>query len=153
MSYPAPLEEIIGFFESLPEQEKRENLILYADQATEHEPVAGEEYALEDVRKDEECTDTVGIFLRLDANGGVIFRISLGPQVQTLTRAMTAILCDGLNHSTPQAIADVPADFVPRIVGGQLVRVRSQTIYYVLGRMKSACQVYLRRQRMAANDT
>lgn len=150
MSYPRPLQEIIDFFEGLPDQEKRENLIVYADQAPDHEPREGETYVLEDVRKDEECTDTVGIFLLLDDSGAVRFRITLGPQVQTLTRAMTAILCDGLNGSTPQAVLDVPADFVPRIVGGQLVRVRSQTVYYVLSRLKGACQAYLRRQRSAS---
>ena len=36
-----------------------------------------------------------------------------------------------------------------RIVGSELVRVRSQTIYYVLTRIKGICKVYLDRQRMA----
>jgi len=35
------------------------------------------------------------------------------------------------------------------IVGTELVRVRSQTIYYVLTRIKGICKVYLDRQRMA----
>jgi len=65
---------------------------------------------------------------------------------------MTAILCDGLNGSTLQEVVDVPADFVPKIVGGQLVRVRSQTVYYVFSRMKGACQVCLRRQRIENAD-
>jgi cysteine desulfuration protein SufE len=34
----------------------------------------------------------------------------------------------------------VPQDFVPRIIGADLVRLRSQTVYYVLGRMKQAAQ-------------
>jgi len=34
-------------------------------------------------------------------------------------------------------------------VGAELVRVRSQTIYYVLTRIKSICKVYLDRQRIA----
>ncbi|MDP0500464.1 MAG: SufE family protein [Verrucomicrobiota bacterium JB022] len=150
-AYPAKLQEIIDLFEHLSEPEKRENLIVYADQAEAHAPVEGEAYALEDVRKDEECTDTVGIFLRDDGEGRVTFRVSLGPQVQTLTRAMTAILCEGLSGSTPQTVRDVPADFVPKIVGGQLVRQRSQTVYYVLGRMKNACLVYERRQAAKAH--
>ena len=33
--------------------------------------------------------------------------------------------------------------------GSELVRVRSQTIYYVLTRIKGICKVYLDRQRMA----
>jgi cysteine desulfuration protein SufE len=46
---------------------------------------------------------------------------------------------------------DVPQDFVPKIVGGQLVRVRSQTVYYILTRMKSVCKVWLNRERAAAD--
>ena len=75
--------------------------------------------------------------------------MTLGPEVQTLTRAMTAILCKGLDGRTPQEILDLPSDFVTRIVGSELVRVRSQTIYYVLSRIKGICKVYLDRQRMA----
>ena len=63
--------------------------------------------------------------------------------------AMTAILCKGLDGRTPQEILDLPSDFVTRIVGSELVRVRSQTIYYVLSRIKGICKVYLDRQRMA----
>lgn len=152
MSYPAALAEIIELFEMLPEEERRESLIAYADAAPRHAPVEGEAFDLEDVRKDEECTDTVGVFLRVDEAGGdrVDFRISLGPKVQTLTRAMTAILCKGLNGTPAADVLEVPADFVPRIVGAELVRLRSQTVYYVLGRMKAAVKVYLNRRRAAA---
>ena len=102
------------------------------------------------MRKDEECTDTVGVFLRIEpATRASHFRINLGPHVQTLTKAMTAILCRGLNGATPEQIMAVPQDFVPRIVGGQLVRVRSQTVYYILSRIKSACKVWLNRERAA----
>jgi cysteine desulfuration protein SufE len=149
--YPAKLAEIVSLFEELPEDEKRETLIAYADQAGRWGPAAGETYDLEDVRKDEECTDTVGIFMKVDAGRAAHFRVSLGPQVQILTRAMTSILCKGLDGSNIQKVLDVPADFVPRIVGGQLVRVRSQTVYYVLTRMKSACRAFLNRERAAAS--
>jgi cysteine desulfuration protein SufE len=148
-AYPAKLDSIISLFESLPEEEKRENLIAYAEQARKHEPKPGETFDLEDVRKDEECTDTVGVFLKVDADKRSHFRISLGPQVQTLTKAMTAILCRGLDDCTPEEILELPQDFVPRIVGGQLVRIRSQTVYYILTRMKSACRVFLNRLRAA----
>lgn len=150
--YPAALQEIIDLFESLPEDERRENLILFADQAALYEPRAGETFTIEDERKDDECTDKVGVFLRLDADRGAHFRVRLGAHVQTLTRAMTAVLCKGLEGSTPEAVLDVPQDFVPKIVGGQLVRVRSQTVYYVLGRMKSICRVLLNRERAAAAE-
>ncbi len=144
---PPKLESIISLFESLPEEEKRENLIAYAEQAKKHEPKEGEEFDLEDVRKDEECTDTVGVFMKVDPEQRAHFRITLGPQVQTLTRAMTSILCRGLEGVRLNEILELPADFVPKIVGGHLVRIRSQTVYYILTRMKSACRVFLNRLR------
>ncbi len=146
---PRKLQQIVELFQSLPEEGKRENLILYADATKKHEPKDGESFDLEDIRKDEECADTVGVFLKVNPEGQALFRVSLGPHVQTLTRAMTAILCRGLEGMTPQDVLTVPSSFVPQIVGGQLVRVRSQTTYYVLSRMKGICKVYLDRKRMA----
>lgn len=150
MSYPARLESIISLFESLPDPGKRENLIAFSDNATKWEPEEGEVFDLEDVRKDEECTDTVGVFLNVSEDSQCHFKISLGPEVQTLTKAMTTILCKGLDGCSPQEILDLPSDFVPRIVGAELVRQRSQTTYYILTRMKSAVKVYLNRQRSQA---
>lgn len=148
MTYPAKLSAILSFFESLIEEERRENLMAYAEQAGRHEPRPGEIFALEDVRKDEECMDTVGVFMKVDAARRVHFRITLGPQVQTLTKAMTSILCAGLDGARLEEIVELPADFVPKIVGSQLVRIRSQTVYYILTRMKEACSVYLGRAGM-----
>jgi cysteine desulfuration protein SufE len=144
--YPAALGELITFFESLPEGERRENLIEMAAQAAKHAPKEDEAFDLEDVRKDAECTDTVGVHVRLGKDGLVHFAISLGPKVQTLTRALTVILCRGLNRSTAQAVLDVPQDFVPRIIGTELVRLRSRTVYYVLNRMKESMQALMGRQ-------
>jgi cysteine desulfuration protein SufE len=147
MTHPAKLEAIIGLFEGLPDAEKRETLIAYADQARAQEPVEGESFDLEDVRKDEECTDTVAVFLRVDPDGGAHFRVTLGLKVQTLTKAMSSILCKGLDGVSPEEILAIPADFVPRIVGAELVRLRSQTVYYLLTRMKGIVKVYLRRKQ------
>ena len=147
--YPTKLNKIINLLESLPEDERRETLGAYADNARRQEPREGEKFDLVDVRKDEECADTVGVYLLVDENGRAHIRMTLGPEVQTLTRSMTAILCKGLQDCTPQEILDVPSDFVTRIVGAELVRIRSQTIYYVLTRIKGICKVYLDRQRMA----
>jgi cysteine desulfuration protein SufE len=146
-AYPPKLAAIISLFESLPEEEKRENLIAYSEQAKKHEPKPGETFDLEDVRKDEECTDTVGVFVKLDADRHAHFRITLGPQVQTLTKAMASILSKALEGLTLEAVLALPADFVPKIVGGHLVRIRSQTVYYILTRIKSACKVLLNRRR------
>ena len=147
--YPQKLNKIIDLFEALPEDERRETLVSYAENAKKQEPRLGEKFDLEDVRKDEECMDTVGVYLHVDKNGKAHIRMTLGPEVQTLTRAMTAILCKSLEGCTPQQILDLPSDFVTRIVGAELVRIRSQTIYYVLTRIKGVCKVYLDRQRMA----
>jgi cysteine desulfuration protein SufE len=147
--YPEKLNKIIHLFETLPEDERRETLVSYADNAKRQEPRAGEKFDLEDVRKDEECADTVGVYLHVDENGKAQIRMTLGPEVQTLTRAMTAILCKSLEGCTPQEILELPSDFVTRIVGAELVRIRSQTIYYVLSRIKGICKVYLDRQRTA----
>jgi cysteine desulfuration protein SufE len=147
--YPQALRSIIELFEMLPDQERRDALISYADQARRWAPKEGESFDLQDVRKDAECTDTVGVFLRVDKEDRADLRVSLGPQVQTLTRAMTSILCRGLNQTTVNDILDVPSDFVPKIVGSELIRVRSQTVYYVLTRMKGICKVFLDRRRAA----
>ena len=84
--------------------------------------------------------DTVGVYLHVEENGKAHIRMTLGPEVQTLTRAMTAVLCKGLEGCTPQEILDLPSDFVTRIVGAELVRIRSQTIYYVLTRIKASAK-------------
>ncbi len=118
--YPTKLNKIIKLFESLPEDERRETLVSYADNAKKQEPRAGENFELVDVRKDEECTDMVGVYLHVDENGRAHIRMTLGPEVQTLTRSMAAILCKGLEGSTPQEILDLPSDFVTRIVGTEL---------------------------------
>jgi len=149
MSYPPKLQQIVDLFEMLPDPEKRETLITYADQAMKQGPREGETFDLEDVRKDEECTDTVGVFLKVEEGQRAHFRITLGPQVQTLTKAMTAILCKGLEGAPIPEILEVPADFVPKIVGADLVRQRSQTVYYILTRMKSVATVWRNRQRAA----
>jgi cysteine desulfuration protein SufE len=140
---PAALQEIIDFFEPLPEAERRENLIHYAEAACLQARKPGLIYDLQEVRKDQECSDTVGVFLYLDGEGCVQFAIELGPKIQTLTKALATILCRGLNGSLPNEILAVSSDFVPRIVGTDLVRLRSQTIYYLLGRMQTAVRALM----------
>jgi cysteine desulfuration protein SufE len=151
MEYPEKLQEIVQLFEHLPDEEKRESLVSYSLTTKNFEPKDGEKFDLEDVRKDEECADTVGVFLQVDGEGRSHFRMTLGPQVQTLTKAMAAILCKGLEGVTPNAVMELASDFVPKIVGAQLVRVRSQTTYYILSRMKGICKVWSDRKR--ANQT
>ncbi len=153
MEYPEKLQEIVQLFEHLPDEEKRESLVSYSLTTKNFEPKDGEKFDLEDVRKDEECADTVGVFLQVDGKGRSHFRMTLGPQVQTLTKAMAAILCKGLEGVTPKAVMELASDFVPKIVGAQLVRVRSQTTYYILSRMKGICKVWSDRKRANQNSS
>jgi cysteine desulfuration protein SufE len=153
MSYPKKLEEIVSLFEHLPDEEKRESLVSYSLTTKNYEPKDGEKFDLEDVRKDEECADTVGVFLHVDGEGKSCFRMTLGPQVQTLTKAMAAILCKGLEGVSPKVVIELESDFVPKIVGAQLVRVRSQTTYYILSRMKGICKVWSDRKRAASTSS
>ena len=51
---------------------------------------------------------------------------------------MTTLLCLGLNGSTLEDVLQVPEDFIARVTGAELVRIRSRTVYYMLGRMKEA---------------
>ena len=62
MEYPEKLQEIVQLFEHLPDEEKRESLVSYSLTTKNFEPKDGEKFDLEDVRKDEECADTVGGF-------------------------------------------------------------------------------------------
>lgn len=131
------LGKIINFFESLTDDEKRENLLSYANKSKAWEPDPDLIYDLEDIRKDEECTDTVGIYLKMD-QGKVFFNISMGPKVQTLTRALASILCEALKGSTIEQVLAVEDECITQIVGQKLVQLRSQTVYYLIHRMRSA---------------
>jgi cysteine desulfuration protein SufE len=59
---------------------------------------------------------------------------------------MSSILCKGLDGVSPREILEIPADFVPKIVGAELVRLRSQTVYYLLTRLKGVSKAWLRRE-------
>jgi len=141
MPYPGKLDAIIAIFESLSEEERRENLVSLALGAEQWKPAKNEQFHLQDVRKDEQCIDKVGVFLRIEGRRAR-FKISLGPNVQTLTRAMTTILCRGLDNCDLDEILELPEDFIIKIVGSPLVLTRSQSIYYMLSRMKDALKEY-----------
>jgi cysteine desulfuration protein SufE len=105
---------------------------------------------LVDIRKDQECLDKVGVHLKLDDAGRAQFYVTVGDEVQTLTRAMASILCEGLAGTRALSVPDLPATFVPRIVGQKLFRQRSHTVYYILTRMKAAVKAWDNARRRAA---
>lgn len=137
-SIPQRLQQIIDFYESLSDNEKRETLINEATQADQYAPQQGEAFDFQDVRKDNECSDTVGIFVKKTDSGNLLFKVSLGDKVQTLTRALSAILCQGLKDCSAEEIVNLPDSIIPRIVGSELYRLRSRTVYYTLKRLKEA---------------
>jgi cysteine desulfuration protein SufE len=136
-THPTKLRKIIDFFESLTEDEKRENLLSYANKSKVWEPVPDQDYDLDDIRNDEQCLDTVGIHLKI-IQKNVFFNISMGPKVQTLTRALASILCEALEGASIKQVLALEDECISQIVGEKLVRLRSQTIYYLIQRMRSA---------------
>ena len=144
---PPRLAAFVEFFEALPEAERRDNLVAYAEKARSIAPRVGESFEVEDLRKDAQCTDFVGVYLRRNTTGGVTLRMRLGPEVQTLTRAMAVLLCKGLEGALPAHIAALDPAFVVRLVGCDLVRIRARTVYYVLERIQECCRGLEKRDR------
>ena len=136
---PEKLTELIHFFESLQENERRENLMLFANNAEKWVPEEQVNYCIKDIRKDEHCTDEVGIFV-LSVKNEISFRVSLGEKVQTLTRAISSILCEVSEKQDKNTIRAINRNDISRIVGHELVRLRSQTVYYILDRMQEALE-------------
>jgi cysteine desulfuration protein SufE len=143
--YPLALQALVDLFAGLSESERRELLIHYARGSLRHAPQPGEIFDLEDVRHDAECTDTVGIHLRISDGNRCHFRITLGPEVQTLTRALSSLLCEGLENAPAGDVVRLPDTFIEQIAGATLVRLRSRTVYYVLKRMKETAHQWLQR--------
>jgi cysteine desulfuration protein SufE len=137
---PAAMLEITRLFEGVTEDQRRELLLSLAASAPRWQPVPDELFDFNDIRKDADCSDAAGIHLRRRKDGKLTLRISLGPEVQTLTRAMAAVLCQGLEGSTACEIAAVPESLATEIAGTELVRLRSRSVYYLLRRVKEAAE-------------
>jgi 8-oxo-dGTP diphosphatase len=147
---PPALHALVQHFEALSEQERREGLIDLAAASVRHAPSDAHSYEYEDVRKDTECSDSVGIHLRVDAEQRVQLAISMGCQVQTLTRAMATVLCRGVAGVTLEEVAELSPEFVERIVGQKLVMLRARTVYYILDRVKEAAARLLSQRLQSA---
>jgi cysteine desulfuration protein SufE len=136
-SVPPALQSIAALFEKCSDSERRELLLHYAAGAGRYAPDAGETFDVSDLRHDPECADQVGVHLRV-TDGACQFNITLGPDVQTLTRALAAILCEGLAEASPDEVAALPESFLEEIAGCALTRLRRRSIHYLLRRMKEA---------------
>jgi cysteine desulfuration protein SufE len=113
--------------------------MLFADKVEKWNPDPNSDYDIKDIRKDEQCTDTVGVFVQIN-EGRVFFKMLLGPKVQTLTRAISSILCEVSEGESIEKIQAIEKMAISRIVGQELVRLRSQTVYYILERMKDTLE-------------
>lgn len=135
---PPALQSIVALFTGRSDSERRELLLHYAAGITRHAPRGDEIYSVTDLRHDDtECADEVGVYLRV-TEGRCRFRVTTGAKVQTLTRALAAILCEGLENASPAEVQSLPESVVEEIVGAALIRLRSRTVYYILRRMKEA---------------
>ena len=135
---PPPLREIVEFFEPLGEQERRDALASYATAVENYAPKQEETYQVTIERHDSFCLDKVSVHLMQTEGKMGVVRFRLGPQVQTLTRALAVILSKGFDHQPIDQIAGICDDFIPRIVGSKLMRLRSRTVYYLLDRIREA---------------
>lgn len=134
--YPPRLQAIAALFAGLDESARRELLIHFAAGVGRFAPQPGEDFEFEDTRLDAECTDKVGIHLRF--HDGCRFRVTLGPEVQTLTRALAAVFCEGFAGLRAEEVLALPESFITEIAGTTLVKLRSRSVFYILRRMKAA---------------
>ena len=147
MTYPPKLNNIINLFESLPEDERRETLVSYADNAKKQEPRDGEQFDLQDIRKDEECADTVGVYLHVDEQGKAHIRMTLAGGANS-DPSDDGILCKGLEGATPQEI--LIAERFRDALSAPSWCACVQTTYYVLTRIKGIPARFIRIASRAA---
>jgi cysteine desulfuration protein SufE len=134
------LDSAVKLFETFPKETKIQGLISLADSLPRLAPKEGETWDVEDVRKDHECLDVVGLYARLE-DGHVKLAAEVGKEVTTLTRALTSLFVENLSGETTQNILSVEASIIPRIVGEALMRQRSNTAYYTLRRIHEAVRL------------
>ncbi|MBU6302422.1 MAG: Fe-S metabolism protein SufE [Verrucomicrobia bacterium] len=135
---PPALAELVAFFEGLTETQRRETLWSFAEESNHLAPREGELSAVIDDRTEPDCVDAVTLFLGIGPNGGLRLRATFGAGTQTLTRALVAILCRGLDGADLALAAELPDDFIPRIVGEPLLRSRSRSVHRLTGRLREA---------------
>jgi cysteine desulfuration protein SufE len=131
------LENTVKLFEHLPKETRIQGLISLADSLPKFVPDQLEHYDVVDVRKDHECLDVVGLYAKRDGDG-VKLAASVGKEVTTLTRALTALFVENLSGETVDHILSVEPSIIPRVVGETLMKQRSNTAYYTLRRIHDA---------------
>jgi cysteine desulfuration protein SufE len=131
------LEAQVQHFESLDNSARITALIGLAQGVSDLEPAPNQQWDFFDVRQDEECLDTLGVYLKKNHNT-LQLAASVGEETTTLTRAITSVLVQHLNGETIERILELSGSFVPRLVGENLLRQRRNTAYYPLRRIQEA---------------
>ncbi|MDY6054783.1 SufE family protein [Micrococcus sp.] len=137
-SVPAPLAEIIDDFTGVPDPQRLELLLEFADELPElPERYAGHEDQMEQVV---ECQSPLFLAVELEGEPGpdapVRLFITAPPEAPT-TRGFASVLTQGLDGVTARALLDVPED-VPSRLGLQkaLTPLRLRGMSAMLGRIK-----------------
>jgi sulfur transfer protein SufE len=135
------LEAKVQQFEALDNSARIQALIGLAQSVGEVDPNA-QSWDFSEVRQDEECLDSLGVFLRKDQTK-LHLGASVGEETTTLTRALTSVLVQHLSGETPERILEVKDSLVPRLVGESLLRQRRNTAYYPLRRIQEAVRHFV----------
>jgi sulfur transfer protein SufE len=136
------LEAKVQHFESLDNSARIQALIGLAQTVGEVDPTSVQEWDFSEVRQDEECLDSLGVYLKKDQTR-LQLAASVGDETTTLTRALTSVLVQHLNGETPERILEVKDSLVPRLVGESLLRQRRNTAYYPLRRIQDAVRHFV----------
>jgi cysteine desulfuration protein SufE len=131
------LEAHVQHFENLDNSARIQALIGLAQAVGSIEPAPNASWDFTEVRQDEECLDSLGVYLKKD-HSTLQLAASVGEETTTLTRALTAVLVQHLSGETPERILEVSGSVVPRLVGENLLRQRRNTAYYPLRRIQEA---------------
>jgi cysteine desulfuration protein SufE len=134
---PQTLQNLKDLFSPLDEDERRELLCALAQESKKYRQNYQQTYFAETYHKDPICTDTVGIHLFQTNKNNYSLHVSLGPHVQTLTKAFACILCKTINNLSEKEILELQAEDIHELIGTPLVKQRSQITHYLLNRIKT----------------
>jgi cysteine desulfuration protein SufE len=131
----ATLERTVNDLGARSSGEQITALIALSARLPDLAPRASELWSVQDVRRDIECDDTVGLYARLDGDR-VHLAAEIGQEVTTLTKALTALLVEHLDGETPHNIRRVTANDLAPIVPESLLRQRRNTVHYAVQRLQ-----------------
>ena len=105
------LDSAVKMFETFPKETKIQGLISSADSLPRLAPKEGENWDVEDVRKDHECLDVVGLYVE-SRMATCKLAATVGKEVTTLTRALTSLFVENLSGETRRTYLSVEASII-----------------------------------------